>query len=85
MDSFKIFMKNFAKSLLKSKIVMIGLPSILMLIIILSSAVYFITLDDATYKDGSMSNTPYAASTYVKSIKFTEDGIIFLYKYIEKL
>ena len=85
MDSFKIFMKNFAKSLLKSKIVMIGLPSILMLIIILSSAVYFITLDDATYKDGSMSNTPYAASTYVKSIKFTEDGIIFLYKYTDEV
>lgn len=85
MDSFKNLMKTFAKKLLKSKIVMIGLPLILMLVIILSAAVYYITLDDATYKDGSMSNTPYAASTYMKSIKFTEDGIIFLYKYTDEV
>lgn len=84
MDRVKSFMKTFAKRLVKSKIVMIGLPAIFILVIILSAAVYYITLDDATYKDGSMSNTPYAASTYIKSIKFTENGIIFLYKYTDE-
>ena len=53
--------------------------AVILIVIILSSAVMLITLDDGTYKEGDMGNVPYAASTYVKSIKFTEDGIKFIY------
>lgn len=79
MDNFKAFLKRFVKSLFELKIVKIVIPVVLIVIIILSAAVYYITLDDGTYKEGDMSNTPYAASTYIKSIKFDENGISFLY------
>ena len=44
----------------------------------------YITLDDGTYKEGDMGNVPYAASTYIKSIKFTEDGIKFIYTHTDE-
>ena len=54
---------------------------VLIFLILLAAAIYFITLDDGTYKDEDMSSTPYAASTYTSSMKFTENGIIFVYKH----
>lgn len=59
--------------------ILIPIMAVILIVIILSSAVMLITLDDGTYKEGDMGNVPYAASTYVKSIKFTEDGIKFIY------
>lgn len=49
-----------------------------------AASLYFITLDDGTYKEGDMGNVPYAASTYIKSIKFTEDGIKFIYTHTDE-
>ena len=57
---------------------------VIIIVIILSSAVMYITLDDGTYKEGDMGNVPYAASTYIKSIKFTEDGIKFIYTHTDE-
>lgn len=64
--------------------ILIPVIAIIFIVIILSSAVMLITLDDGTYKEGDMGNVPYAASTYVKSIKFTEDGIKFIYTHTDE-
>lgn len=64
--------------------ILIPIMAVIFIVIILSSAVMLITLDDGTYKEGDMGNVPYAASTYVKSIKFTEDGIKFIYTHTDE-
>ena len=84
MDSIKKILKAFVKGIFKSKIIRLFIPLFLMFIVLLSASVYFITLDDAKYKEGDMSSTSYAASTYVKNIKFTEEGIVFLYKHTDE-
>ena len=84
MDSIKKVLKAFVKGIFKSKIIRLFIPLFLMFIVLLSASVYFITLDDAKYKEGDMSSTSYAASTYVKNIKFTEEGIVFLYKHTDE-
>ena len=45
-------------------------------IIILSGAVYFITIDDGTYKEDDWSSTPYGASQYINGISMNEDGTL---------
>ena len=75
MDSLKNLMKTFAKSLLKSKIVKIAIFLILVVGIILPSFVYYITIDDGTYKEGDWSSTSYVASTYTQNVTVGSDGI----------
>ncbi len=48
----------------------------IVVIIILSAGVYFITIDDGTYKEGDWSSTPYAASTYVNGVTVNDDGTL---------
>lgn len=67
------FIKRYPKRIISSIILII-------FIILLGACVYLITLDDAKYKAGDMSSTPYAASTYEERVKFTEEGIRFIYK-----
>lgn len=55
-----------------------------LILILIAASLWFITLDDGTYKEGDMGNVPYAASTYIKSIKFTEDGIKFIYTHTDE-
>lgn len=83
MDKLKSFLKNKLKSLVKAKLMkykLIVLLVVIVIIILLAAFVYFITLDDTKEKEGDMSSTPYVASLYIKSVKFTEDGIKFIYK-----
>lgn len=75
MDDFKIVLKNTLKGILKMKSVKIAIVLILILAILLSSFVYFITIDDGTYKEGDWSSTPYVVSTYTSNVKIGEDGI----------
>ena len=52
------------------------LPILLILaiiIIILAAAVYFITVDDGTYKEDDWGNTNYGASQYVNSVSVNSD------------
>lgn len=66
-----------AIKLLMIKLMTTLLPVIIILII-LASALYFLTLDTAVYKEGSKSNVPYNASeNYIKNVKFDENGIYF--------
>ena len=54
----------------------ITIGSVIAVIIILSSAVYFLTVDDGTYKEGDWTSTPYVASVYNNGLKITTDGKI---------
>lgn len=74
-------MKKVLDFLMRYRKIIISALIVVVLIILLAASIYFITLDDGTYKEGDMSSTPYAASTYTSSVKFTENGIIFIYKY----
>lgn len=66
-----------AVKLLMIKLMTTLLPVIIILII-LASALYFLTLDTAVYKEGSKSNVPYNVSeNYIKNVKFNENGIYF--------
>ncbi len=55
------------------------LPVILVIaiiIVLLASMVYFITVDDGTYKEDDWSSTPYAAGTYVNNVTINTDGTL---------
>lgn len=45
-------------------------------VILFAGAVYFITLDDGTYKEDDWSSTPYAASEFVNNTEIEEDGTV---------
>ena len=49
------------------------LPCIL-IIVLLSSAVYYITVDDGTYKDDDWSSTPYGAGQYINGVSINSEG-----------
>ena len=49
---------------------------VIIVVVILSASVYFITVDDGTYKEGDWSSTPYAASTYVNNVTINTDGTL---------
>lgn len=48
---------------------------VFLLVMILPAAVYFITIDDGTYKEDDWESTPYVASTYTSNINIGSDGI----------
>lgn len=50
------------------------LIGILPIIILLSAALYFLTVDDGTYKEGDWSSTPYGAAQYVNGVTVNSDG-----------
>ena len=77
-SDIKTEMKHMVKSVLKKywkKILIIAIP-IVIILIILSAATYFITIDDGTYKEGDWSNTNYGASQYINSVTVNSDGTI---------
>lgn len=49
---------------------------ILAIVILLASFVYFITVDDGTYKESDWSNVPYGVSSYTNDIKVNANGSI---------
>lgn len=63
---------NLIKKLGK-RLIKILLP-IIIVFVLLGAIVYFITIDDGTYKEDDWSNTPYAASQYTGNISAGEDG-----------
>ena len=77
-SDIKTEMKHMVKSVLKKhwkRILIIAIP-IVIILIILSAATYFITIDDGTYKEGDWSNTNYGASQYINSVTVNSDGTI---------
>ena len=73
-EQIKQFIRRAGKRIVKSIITFL-LP-IILIIVILAGAVYLITLEDGSRKEGDMSNTPYAASTYTQSVTIDENGNI---------
>lgn len=47
---------------------------IVFLLVLLAGSVYFITVDDGTYKEGDWGSTPYGASQFIKGITINENG-----------
>ena len=56
------------------KILLIVLAIVPFLIILLPSAVYWLTVDDGTYDEGDWSNVPFTAGQYIEGITINEDG-----------
>ncbi len=73
-DDFKTKSKSVLKKTLKRILPIIIIPIIF--IIIVSAISYFLTVDDGIYKEGDMSSTPYAASTYINDVTVDKDGTI---------
>lgn len=78
MEEFKESFKKIGKMLLKSmkRLLFPIILIVCILVVLLSSFVYFITVDDGTYKEDDWSSTPYAASTFVNGTTINEDGTI---------
>lgn len=68
-QAFKnIFSPQYRKRLIQAFIVAV------FLLILLASALYYVTVDDGTYSEGDWGNTPYAASQYVNGVSINDNG-----------
>lgn len=65
-------LKNIAKKVIKrfSKKILLICTVVCTIVMLLAGCVYFITIDDGTYKDGDWSSVPYAAGQYTSTITF---------------
>ena len=73
-ENIKGVMKNAIKSSLRRILPIIMI--VVLVLVTLAAMDYAITLDDGIYKEGDMSSTPYAASTYTNSITVEKDGTL---------
>lgn len=71
MDNFK----KIVKFVFNKKITILIIVFIFLLAVLLPSFVYYITIDDGTFKENDWKSTPYVASTYTGQAKITDDGI----------
>ena len=73
---------NYIKNDLKKTIIMGSkriisvILIIVMIVILLAASIYFITIDDGTYKEGDWSSVNYGAGVYVNSVKVNDDGTL---------
>ena len=78
MEEFKEAIKRAGKVVFRT-ITTLCFPILVIvciLLLLVSAFVYFITVDDGTYKEDDWSSTPYAASTYVNGATINPDGTI---------
>lgn len=74
--------ENNGKKVIISAIKKTVKPIITILVIVsiivglLASSLYFLTIDDGTYKEGDWTSTPYAASQYTNNINMGNDGVL---------
>lgn len=64
----KITSGRYKKRIIQAFIVLV------FLLVLLASSVYFITVDDGTYKEDDWSSAPYAASQYTNGVSVNTDG-----------
>lgn len=81
MDEMNELLKKMAeitKKVVKGigKILLIPMLIVILIVVILSGCVYFITVDDGTYKEDDWSSTPYVAGTYTSSVQVASDGSV---------
>ena len=76
-EKIKQFLKLLAKKIGRAiKAALIPILIAIVIIVLISSAVYFITVDDGTYKEDDWSSPPYAAAEYNASTTVNSDGTI---------
>ena len=65
-----------AKNVLKGygKRIIMTLFPIILIIVLLAGAVYFITIDEGLYKEGDWGSTNYAASQYINGVTVGDGG-----------
>ncbi len=78
MEEFKEAAKRAGKIVLRTVTTLVFpvIAVICIILVLVSAFVYFITVDDGTYKEGDWSSTPYAASTYINGATINSDGTI---------
>ena len=71
-------MKNKLKEVLKkgSKKVIIAVLIVITVVFLLAGAMYFLTIDDGTYKEGDWSSTNYGAKVYTDGVSVNSDGTL---------
>lgn len=71
-------LNEFFKGVLKSKVKKWGtvIFAVIAIIVLLAAALYFITIDDGTYKEGDWSSTNYGASQYINNVSVNSDGTL---------
>lgn len=67
--------KKIFKHIVKSKFFIITIVVVCIFLIFFPSIIYFITIDDGTYKENDWKSTPYVASNYTKNVSITNNGI----------
>lgn len=73
-EAIKKSLKKAAKA--TRKVLMPVILVILLILIILAPALYFLTVDDGTYKEDDWSSTPYAAAEYTNGVSVNSDGTL---------
>lgn len=81
MDEMKQLLKNVTKKafkVVKKAVLPILIPvlAVVLIIVILAGSVYFITIDDGSYKEDDWSSPPYAAAVYSSSATVDSEGKI---------
>ena len=78
MEEAKEVIKKVLKRILKpfKRIIALILVGCLLIFLILAPGLYFITVDDGTYKEDDWSSTPYGAASYVNGTNVNGDGSI---------
>lgn len=71
MDNVKKILEIFKLK----RILVILIIIVVLLIVLLPASVYYITIDDGTYKEDDWESTPFVASTYTSGISVGENGI----------
>lgn len=69
-DNINSLIKKFFRRILPIIILLGGIVTLL------AGFAYLLNIDDGTNKEGDMSSTPYAASTYVKGVTVEKDGTL---------
>ena len=68
-------LKQIAKLLIKMKVVIVGLVIILLVTVFFPSFIYYIEVDDGTYKEDDWESTPYVASQYTEKVSIGNNGL----------
>lgn len=77
MEQAKQAIKNFFKNIVKrhiKRIIRILVIIAFIVVVIFSSSVYWLTVDDGSYKEDDWSSTPYAAGQYKGGVSVDEEG-----------
>lgn len=87
MEEAKKAIAKVAKKIGKAaiKIVLTTLAPVIIIVVILSAALYWLTVDDGTYDEDDWSSTPYAAEQYINDTEINEDGTISSNKSVQEI